>query len=49
MQTGENADEKKSRGMPRPFTSQGQAAYQMITRSFGARYILSPCFTPKAS
>ena len=40
---------KKGRGMPRPCTLNKQVDYQMITRSFGARYILSPCFTPKAS
>ena len=32
------------------FLSPAQSTcYQMITRSFGARYILSPGLTPKAS
>ena len=39
--------EKKSR--PEAALSFAGGDYQMVTRSFGAKYILSPSFTPNAS
>ena len=38
-----------SQAVPVAASCRGQRkSYQMITRSLGARYILSPCFTPNA-